>query len=291
MTILVGLSPDERGVAPLHLALLIARSCGENLVVLTVLPTPWPPRPRMADAEYRALLKSLARDAHHSAKEQIGDSVAVTYRMEDARSVSSGLLRVAQEGGASSMVLGSSAAAAVSRVGLGGVAERVVHSCGMPVYVSPNGFRSDLSSRVSRVTVGFGRSDADSDLVGMSARLAAQVDAGLRVACFAVRPMDAYSGSIEPAAEDLVIDEWMTQLVPAINQSLGSTEARASADIVVGRGITWEEALTDVAWMDGELLAVGSTVSVLKSVLLGSHAAKIVRHSPVPVVLMPRTVR
>ncbi|MEP6650090.1 MAG: universal stress protein [Lapillicoccus sp.] len=289
MTILVGLSPDERGIAPLHLRLLIARSSGQDVEVVTVLPTPWPPRPHLADAEYRTLLESLAQDAHDAAKEQVGDTVSAVYRIEDARSVSSGLLRVAQEGGVSSMVLGSSGAVAVSRVGLGGVAERVVHSCGMPVYLSPNGFRADTSSRVPRVTAGFGRSDADSDLLSTSTRLAAQVGAELRVACFAVRPMDAFSGSIEPAAEDLIVDEWMAQLAPQIQQALASSGAATPAEVVVGRGTTWEEALTDVAWLDGELLTVGSTVSVLESVLPGSHASKIVRHSPVPVALMPRT--
>ncbi|MEP6798169.1 MAG: universal stress protein [Lapillicoccus sp.] len=290
MTILIGLAPDERGAAPLQLGLLLARSSGEDVQVVTVLPTPWPPRPRLADAEYRALVQSLAQDAQEAAKKQVGDTVPAAYRIEDARSVPSGLLRVAQEGRTSAMVLGSSAGAGLLRVGLGGVAERVVHSCHMPVYLSPNGFRCAPSIRVPRVTVGFGRSDQASDLMSTSAALAAQLGAGLRVACFAVRPMDIYSGSIEPEAEDLVVDEWMAQLAPSIHRALASSDAPMAADIVAGQGTTWTEALADAAWLDGELLAVGSTVSVLKSVLPGSHASKIVRHSPVPVVLMPRTV-
>ena len=60
-------------------------------------------------------------------------------------------------------------------------------------------------------------------------------------------------------------------------------------ELVVGRGETWEQALEDVEWADGDVLVVGSSsVGPLARVFLGSRAAKIVRHSPVPVVVVPR---
>ena len=58
---------------------------------------------------------------------------------------------------------------------------------------------------------------------------------------------------------------------------------------VVGRGENWEEALEDVEWADGDVLVVGSSsIGPVARVFLGSRAAKIVRHSPVPVVVVPR---
>ena len=45
-----------------------------------------------------------------------------------------------------------------------------------------------------------------------------------------------------------------------------------------------------LSWRDGEILAVGSSSSAISRFFLGSHASKIVRNSPVPVFLMPRTM-
>ena len=61
MTIVVGIAPEERGRAALHLAAMLARSTGDDLVVCTVVPAPWlaghgvggrgVPRPPDADGE------------------------------------------------------------------------------------------------------------------------------------------------------------------------------------------------------------------------------------------------
>jgi nucleotide-binding universal stress UspA family protein len=60
-------------------------------------------------------------------------------------------------------------------------------------------------------------------------------------------------------------------------------------EAVVGYGETWDEALEDVEWQDGDVLVVGSSASGLVArVFLGSRATKIVRHSPVPVMVVPR---
>jgi nucleotide-binding universal stress UspA family protein len=57
----------------------------------------------------------------------------------------------------------------------------------------------------------------------------------------------------------------------------------------VGHGATWEEAIEDVDWEPGDVLVVGSSSSgPVARVFLGSRAAKIVRQSPVPVVVVPR---
>ena len=60
-------------------------------------------------------------------------------------------------------------------------------------------------------------------------------------------------------------------------------------EAVVGSGETWEEALEDIEWDDGDVLVVGSSsAGRIARVFLGSRATKIVRHSPVPVIVVPR---
>ena len=59
--------------------------------------------------------------------------------------------------------------------------------------------------------------------------------------------------------------------------------------MVVGQGESWDAALDDVEWRDGDVLVVGSsTIGPIARVFLGSRSSKIVRHSPVPVVVVPR---
>jgi nucleotide-binding universal stress UspA family protein len=60
-------------------------------------------------------------------------------------------------------------------------------------------------------------------------------------------------------------------------------------EAVVGRGETWDEALDDVEWDEGDVLVVGSsTIGPVARVFLGTRANKIVRESPVPVIAVPR---
>jgi nucleotide-binding universal stress UspA family protein len=59
---------------------------------------------------------------------------------------------------------------------------------------------------------------------------------------------------------------------------------------LVGQGSSWADAVAAVPWAAGDVLVVGSSSSAISSFLLGSHASKIVRNSPVPVYLMPRSL-
>ena len=62
-------------------------------------------------------------------------------------------------------------------------------------------------------------------------------------------------------------------------------------ETVIGHGESWDEALEDVEWEDGDVLVVGSSsIGPVAHVFLGSRANKFVRHSPVPVVVVPRGV-
>jgi nucleotide-binding universal stress UspA family protein len=48
-------------------------------------------------------------------------------------------------------------------------------------------------------------------------------------------------------------------------------------------------AIEEIGWADGDLLTVGSsTTGRLERVFIGSRSSRIVRHSPVPVAVVPR---
>jgi nucleotide-binding universal stress UspA family protein len=65
--------------------------------------------------------------------------------------------------------------------------------------------------------------------------------------------------------------------------------ARRDPEIIIGQGEDWEEALDDIEWAPGDLMVIGSSeAGPISRVFLGSRAAKIVMHTPVPVIAIPR---
>ncbi len=176
---------------------MLARSISDDVVVATVVPTPWPPNPYRIDDEYLALQETAAEEALAVARTQIGSDLSVELITHHARSVSSGLLEVARQHNATLVALGSSSSGVLGRVSLGGVAERILHSSDIPVTLAPRGFDTGYGQTPAchRITVAFGRADQDSDLLLTAASAAADIGASLRVACFAVRPMTVAVGS------------------------------------------------------------------------------------------------
>ena len=287
MTVLVALTPGERGWAALHLGAVLARSAHERIVVAAVVPTPWPPSPFLGEAEYLAHVEHAAEQALARARSQLGAGAEAEFVLQHARSVAAGLLEVIADHDADLVVLGSSSEGLLGRVGLGSVAHRVLHGTSVPVVLAPRGFpASDV--RITRVTAAFGPRDGDSDLLLRARTVAESYAATLRIASFAIRPTSAFVGSIEGSADDLVVGKWAEQIGGMVSAALARSPGGSVApavETVIGQGYSWPEAIGAVSWANGDLLVVGSSGSTMSNFLLGSHASKIVRNSPVPVYL------
>ncbi len=287
MTVLVALTPGERGWAAFHLGAVLARSAGDRLVVAAVVPTPWPPSPFLGEAEYLSFVEKTAQQALTRARTQLDSGLEAEFTLHHARSVAAGLLELITRHDAGSVVLGSSSEGLLGRVGLGSVAHRLLHGTKVPVVLAPRGYVAS-ESRITRVTAAFGPRDARSDLLVRSRSVAERFGATLRIVSFAVRPAAALVGSIEDSADDLVVEQWAAQIETMVAGALAGEPAGSvatTAETVVGQGYSWSEAIGAINWNAGDLLVVGSSSSAMSSFLLGSHASKIVRNSPVPVYL------
>jgi nucleotide-binding universal stress UspA family protein len=293
MTVLVGLPRDERAPAAVHLGMMLARSLDADLLGCTVVPPPWPPGMARVDAEYQEYLDRSAQEAVERARGLVPGDLAASFVVTRARSTSAGLLDVAREHGARLLVLGSSTAGVLGRVAFGSVADRLLHSSPLPVVLGPRGFRCRPDATVRRVTAAFGATEGADELVVAVAGVAARAKAALRVASFAVRPRTPLTAGIGSRAEDAVAREWAADVGRAQRAVLEQVERlpRQPSAIasVVGYGGDWAGAIEDIGWDDGDLLAVGSsTAGPLEHVFIGSRSSRIVRHSPVPVVVVPR---
>jgi nucleotide-binding universal stress UspA family protein len=295
MTLVVGYAPDGGGSAVLHLAAMLARSAGDDVLVCAVVPAPWAPGMARIDAEYQEYLDQVADAALEEARHRMPDAVSTMYVRRRARSAPAGLLEVAAENHAGLIVLGSSCAGGFGHVALGSVSDRLLHSSPVMTAVAPRGARSSPGAKVTRVTAACGGSDAAERLVVAAAGVAARLGAALRIAAFAVWQRPAYTTRLGTESEDLVLQEWTSRVEEVANAALEHVGELPSlprmSETVIGRGDDWDQAMEDVEWEEGDVLVVGSSETApVTQVFLGSRATKIVRHSPVPVVVVPRGV-
>ena len=293
MTMLVAYAPDGHGRAVLHLAGMLARSAGDDLLLCAVVPGSWPPSPARVDAEYQAYLDHTAEEALEGARRRLPDDIAVSTVVHRARSTPAGLLELAEQHEATLIVAGSAESGGAGSVTLGSTTTRLLHSSPIPVALAPRGFRVGPGARVTRVTAAFG-AESD-DLVVAAAGVAARVGARLRLASFAVHPRAPYTVAVGREADDSAVSEWIAEIREAQREVLERVHDLPSVpeecESVVGRGENWEDALEDVEWADGDVLVVGSSsIGPIARVFLGSRSAKIVKHAPVPVVVVPRGV-
>jgi nucleotide-binding universal stress UspA family protein len=293
MSIVVGLDPGQRSASPVHLAAMLARSAGTDLVVAVVLPGAWPMTAGGADAEWRRYARDAANAVLDHAAAVLGDSVPAEFVLHEAPSARRGLAELAEQRGADLVVVGSSSAGPHGRVVLGSESDALLHAAPVPVAIAPRGFRAAAAARVGRVTAAYRGAGASDELVLGAAAVASSVGAELRIASFAVVPRTSGTSGAGLDAEQRIADDWAadvernaTEVLAAVSSLPSPPELGAT---VIGRGETWEAAMDDVDWRADEVLVVGSsTLGPIARVFLGSRATKVVRNSPVPVVVVPR---
>lgn len=292
MTVVVGYLPHKGGRGALDLALQLAYAVNEPLSVVTVVPRQWS-TPSMAkvDAEYVDYANQVGEQAEQQARGYLVDlsvDVATDFHAVTGRSVSAALIQTAETLGASLLVLGSSTDAVTGRIGVGSTADKLLHSSPVPLVLSPSGYRSVAADGVSRVTCAFSDSDASVRVVTRVVELTERLGVAVRVASFGVRGGTMYPPEVGLSAEDSVLDSWSTQAAAAQQRLVDDGVIATAVERVIATGSSWSESMASIDWQPGELLALGSsTVGPLARVFLGSRATKLVRHSPVPVVVVP----
>ncbi|MCU1406927.1 MAG: hypothetical protein JWQ43_3230 [Glaciihabitans sp.] len=291
MTVLVGYLPDKGGRAALDLGLQLAAATGRPLVVATVVPRQWAtPSLARIDAEYADYARRVGEDAERRGREYLDKTaprVPVTFRSITGRSVPSALVDAAVELEAGFLILGSSADGPLGLVVVGSTSSRLLHSSPVAVALSPRGYRTAPEHTVTRVTCAFSDTPASVDVVRAAGEFAAHAAVPLRVVTFGVRGTTMYPSEIGLRAEDSVLRAWTRQARDAQSELVTAGVIGEEVERVVVEGDGWGEAVESIEWEPGELLVVGSSpVSPMVQVFLGSRATKLVRHSPVPVLVM-----
>ncbi len=295
MTILLGFSPHQDDTGALELACQLARSDHDSVHAVTVVPQVWPtPVAGDTDRDFRRWAQEEGEHCAASARELLLEHADVPSEASwvSGRSVPQTLLDRAAELEASLIVVGSGDDGPHGRISLTSKTDRLLHSSDVPVAVAPRGYWAGPVARIERATLGFRGDDATWSLLDRVAGICGRIDASLRVVTFAVRSR-TMRPSLVSGSEEMVHTQWVAQATveqaDAVEhlRSQGFSDDRVST--VVAVGTSWGGAMDRLEWNRGDVLVVGSSSSsnLASKVFLGSSAAKIVRSSPVPAIVVP----
>ncbi|HEX6151846.1 universal stress protein [Nocardioides sp.] len=296
MTLVVGFPPGKDDWSPIELGATLARSVGTDLLVVSVVPTVWPtPVAGGTDREYEVWAEQHGAAAVAEANAILAEvcpDVAAVVRWTPGRSIASTLLEQAEEIEAGMIVVGSGSTGSYGRVHPGSIGDWLLHSSHIPVAVATHDYVGSEHGRLRRVSCAFRGDDRSLQTMERTAAICADIGASLRLVTFAVRGRTVYTAGVGVQAEDVVLDRWVDQATAAQAEALRllkeSENAPSEVDSVVSTGRSWGAAIDRLDWDRDEVLVVGSSsASVIERIFLGSNASKILRHSPVPVVVVP----
>jgi len=291
VTVVVGYLAGKVGLSGLHLAVRAARTLETSLTVATIVPRPWlTPSLARVDAEYEQWAEQLAAESAAEAQRylrKLTDGIEVTYSHRAHRSVSGGLIEVVTEAQAQVLVLGSLPSARRGQVVIGSTADWLLHSSPVPVAISPRGYRAH-AGRLTRLTCAYSATPESVEVLRRCVEYARRFGVPVRVLTFAVRGKTMYPPEVGLNVEDSILDAWASQAREILEnlKTDGIVGKDVALQVVTGR--TWAHALAAADWEDGEVLALGTRPrGDMARVFLGSRSAKIIRHSPVPVLVLP----
>ena len=296
MTFVVGFPPGKDDWSAVELGATLARSADMDLLVVTVVPSVWPtPVAGHTDREYEEWAEQQGTAAVAEAQAILAEvcpDVAAVARWTPGRSVASALLEQAEEVAASMIVVGSGSTGSYGRVHPGATGDWLLHSSHIPIAVATHGYMASEHGRVRRVSCAFRGDERSVRTMERTAAICADVGASLRLVTFAVRGRTVYTAGVGAQAEDMVLDRWVSQATASQDGALKALQesghAPAEVENVIAIGRSWGAAVDRLDWDRDEVLVVGSSqAGLIERIFLSSNASKIVRHSPVPVVVVP----
>jgi nucleotide-binding universal stress UspA family protein len=274
----------------LSLGRMLARTGDVTLTVCVVVPQTWGhPSLARVDAEYAAFLDRYAEDAIAEAREFLGDAVRAEYASTSAPSATEGLIATATEAGAALIALGSARHGPLGRFTVGGITNEMLHVSPVPVALAPRGYRPSSAARLRRVTCAFSGSTQSRSAFDAAVQLSRRHAVPLRLTTFVVHDGQMYPSQVGYDAERQVAEQWRAQALEAQEKALATLPGDVAVEAGVVSDRDWEDALDSLSWEDGEVLVVGSSrLGPVARVFLGSNSTKIIRSSPVPVLVIPR---
>ena len=283
--IVVGYTATKTGRDAVAFAARLAMATGAVLDVAIILPADSRSVITPPDAGYDRLLREQAQAWIAAAIDKTPAEVVAHAHVRSADSFAEGLISLADDLGASHIVVGAADGGLRGRHRLGTTTSELLHSSDVPVVLVPRGARKVAAETgVTRLTVAVGTRPGADALMVDAAALAAATGASVRLLSLLTvdLPPTADTGAIRLAGSTEA-DEVLAAAQTALPEGL-------VVEVVVADGDSIEDAVSHLDWQPGEVLLAGSSrLAQPRRLFLGSTAAKMLHEVPVPVIVVPRT--
>lgn len=280
----VGYLATPSGDDGIALAVAIARKTGAAIdLVCVVHPVPYDGHPGVE--QYQARLENQAATWLAAGAARIPDDIETRTVVVVDESFTDGLIGLAQQARAEIIVVGGTGDGLISRHTLGTVSTELLHSAPLPVALAPRGYADRTGVALDMVTVAVPVKPTTSNPLPFALAFAEQAHLDLRLVSLV---------SLESPFDDDVSRSARARRVEVVRDLLEKTRATVDSDldieVLVADGPTLDEALDNLQWDDNDLVAVGSGhLGAENRVFLGSTAARILRWTTAPVLVVPRS--
>jgi nucleotide-binding universal stress UspA family protein len=282
MTVVVGYDGRREGRDALALAAELARPLGEPLIVVSVYPSPEPGLDTRAE-ELRDMCERTAAEGVGELPEDV-NSVPIAV---PGRSAAEGIYRLLEAERPDMVVIGSSHRGPIGQVLAGRVASRLLTASPCPVAVAPRGLAMQDEPVLREIGVGFDDTPESWNAVQRAAAIGVAVGGRLRI-IHALQPVTA--PPMAPEESERLTRELRVRRERSLARAAASVsrDLHAETTIVVGDPV---RVLEREAAEDLDLLVLGSRgYGPVRRVLLGGVSDSVVRRSPCPVIVVPRSV-
>ena len=294
MTVLLGWEAAEHAAGDdgaLRLAAGLAGAEDSPVVVATVVPPdPGGSIASRVDREYRQWRAALTATRQAEALTALRDRGVSDVRtaVVPATSVPAGLVEAAGRYSARLLVLGAATEAPAGRISTGSVAERLLHSSPVPLALAPREWSTDAAP--TRLTCAWAGTERSREALAAARQFADRWDVPIRLVTFVPERAAMLPSETGLRIEQVVSEEWAAQVQGSLDEVVAAWAGPGPApETLPARGAGWAGAVAAVPWAPGDLLVIGSSrIGPLARVFLGSTATKILRVSPVPVLVVPR---
>jgi nucleotide-binding universal stress UspA family protein len=285
--VVIGFDGTESGEDALALGTLVSRGVGVPAIVTVVYPGPAPISSGRVDAEWVADRRRAAELIVDQARALIGAGTQLEFRLTASSSGAHGLHDVAEEVGASVIVVGSKGKSADPRLFAGSTAERLFSGARCPVGIAPHGLRR--SDRVlRRIGVAYIDTPDAETALDVAARFAARAKASLRLYIVVAEEAEVMPLFIGHDAERTFHETAREEFQDALERAIAGLPAdvQATGEVLTGDVV---KVLGELDEDEVDVLFCGSRrYGPLRRVLLGGVSSRLVRRARSPLIVVPR---
>jgi len=287
--VVIGVDGRTAGEDALTLGLWCSHVLDATPIVAVVHQAPAAISPARVDAEWVADRHRAAEQVLDGTRKLIGDVEPRTeYRILASSSAAHGLHDLAEEVGASVIVVGSQHAGPEQRLFAGSTADRLLSGSHSPIAVAPSGLRERKRPALTHIGVGYIDTPEARAALDLAARLARRTDAEMRLYTVVADEAEVLPPVIGVDAEKAFLSTAREQYQLALDTALAGlpTGTRATSQLLTGNVV---EVLSELDENDVDVLFVGSRrYGPVRRVLLDGVSSRLVRRARSPVIVVPR---